>query len=100
MLGRRLERTPEIVEDGNELLHEPLPRAFAQRGLLARGPLAEVVELRGEPLQAVEELIALSLESFDVEALLRRGRTGRGAAAGPPNPLPPPPVAGGAVPPP
>ena len=69
MLGSSLERPPEIVEDRDQLLHEPLVRTLGERRLLARVPLAEVVELRREPLQAVEELIAVSLESVDVDAL-------------------------------
>ena len=71
VIGRGLERAPEIVEDRDQLLHEPLARTLGERRLLARVPLAEVVELRREPLQAVEELIAVSLESVDVDALLR-----------------------------
>ena len=69
MIRRGLERPPEIVEDRDQLLHEPLARTLGERRLLARVPLAEVVELRSEPLQAVEELIAVSLESVDVDAL-------------------------------
>ena len=47
-------------------------RSFArsrQRRVLARVALAEVVELRREPLQAVEQLVALGLESRDVDTL-------------------------------
>ena len=73
VIRRSLERAPEIIEDRDQLLHEPLARTLGERRLLARVPLAEVVELRSEPLQAVEELIAVSLESVDVDALrLRR----------------------------
>src|SRR5207247_678676 len=71
VIRRGLERAPEIVEDRDQLLHQPLARTFGEGRLLARIPLAEVVELRREPLQAVEELIAVSLESVDVDALLR-----------------------------
>ncbi len=70
VLRRRLERAAEVVEDGNQLLDEALVRALAERRLLAGAALAEVVELRREPLQAVEELVALGLESLDIEALL------------------------------
>ena len=70
VIRRRLERAPEIVEDRDQLLHEPLVRTLGQRRLLARVPLAEVVELRREPLQTVEQLIALGLESVDVDAAL------------------------------
>jgi sirohydrochlorin ferrochelatase len=51
-------------------VHEPLVRTLGERGLLACVPLAVIVELRGEPLQPVEELIAVSLESVDIDALL------------------------------
>ena len=40
--------------------------------MLARVALAEVVELRGEPLQSVEQLVALGLESGDLVAALLR----------------------------
>ena len=70
MLRSSLERPPEIVEDRDQLLHEPLVRTLGERSLLARVPLAVVVELSGEPLQPVEELVAVSLESVDVDALL------------------------------
>src|SRR5882762_4328239 len=70
--SRRLERAAEIVEDRDQLLHEPLVRTLGERSLLARVPLAEVVELRREPLQAVEELVAVSLESVDVDGSVGR----------------------------
>src|SRR5882762_1673485 len=70
VLRRSLERTAEVVENRDQLLHEPLVRTLGERRLLARVALAEVVELRGKPLQAIEELIAVSLESVDVDALL------------------------------
>src|SRR5207253_5190808 len=96
--GRSLERATEVVEDGDELLHEPLVRPLREGCLLTRVSLAEVVELRCEPLQAVEQLVAISLERVDVDALLvRPGRT-RGEPPGPPHPPPPPPFAGGRVP--
>src|SRR4026209_1510091 len=62
VIRRSLQCTSEIVEDRDQLLHAPLARTLGERRLLARVPLAEVVELRSEPLQAVEELIAVSLE--------------------------------------
>ena len=73
VIRRSLERAPEIVEDRDQLLHEPLARTLGERRLLARVPLAEVVELRREPLQPVEELVAVSLESVDVDALRLSG---------------------------
>ena len=62
-----LERTPEIVEDRDQLLDEPFVGALGKRRLLARIALAEVVELRGEPLEPIEKRIAFSLESLDVQ---------------------------------
>src|SRR5712692_5608603 len=91
MIRRRLERAAEIVEDRDQFLHKPLVRALGERRLLARVALAEVVELRSEPLQAIEELIAVSLESVDVEGSVAR-RGGRAAPpAPPPSPHPPEP---------
>ena len=64
-----LERPPEIVEDRDQLLDEPLVGALGKRRLLARIALAEVVELRGEPLEPIEKRIAFSLESLDRRGL-------------------------------
>jgi hypothetical protein len=66
MLGCGIERTAEVVEDRQQLLHEPLVRTREHRRLLARAALAEVVELRREPLQPVEQLVALGLEGGNV----------------------------------
>src|SRR5207249_10340907 len=63
VIRRRFERAPEIVEDRDQLLYEPLVRTLGKRSLLARVSLAVVVELGCEPLHPVEELIAVSLES-------------------------------------
>ena len=48
VLGGRLERPLEVVEHGQELVHEPLVRARRQLGVLARDPLAVVVEVGRE----------------------------------------------------
>ena len=48
---RRLERPLEVVEHGQELLDEPLVGARDEALLVARGPLAVVVEVGGEALQ-------------------------------------------------
>src|SRR5262249_61119793 len=71
-LGRaaRLGAAPEVGEDRDHLLDEPLVRTLRQRRVLARVALAEVVELRREALEPVEQLVALGLEGLDVEALL------------------------------
>ncbi len=54
-----LERTLEVVEDRDELLDEPLVGARGQLLLVARHPLAVVVELGLQPLERVEVLVAL-----------------------------------------
>ncbi len=59
------ERALEVVEDRQELLHEPLVGPHDQGRLVAQHPLAVVVEVRGDPLEVVEVLIALALEELD-----------------------------------
>src|SRR6185437_6616691 len=58
---RELERTLEIVEHRNELAHQPLVGARGQLTLVARNPLAVVVELGLQPLERVEIVVALLL---------------------------------------
>ena len=60
VLGGRLERALEVVEHRHELLDEPLVGARGQLLLVARHPLAVVVELGLQPLQRVEVLVALT----------------------------------------
>ena len=62
LFGRagRLERTLEIVEDGHELADQPLVGARGQLLLVARHPLAVVVELGLQTLERVEILVALT----------------------------------------
>ena len=55
-----LERAAEVVDHRQELLDEPLVGARDQRLLIARGPLAVVVELRLQALQVVEVLVPLA----------------------------------------
>ena len=69
LLGR-LERATEVVEHRQELLHEPLVRARDERLLVARGPLAEVLELRLQALEPVDELVALGDELVGLLDLL------------------------------
>ena len=69
----RLERAAEVVEHGQELLHEPLVRPRRLLGLLARAALAVVVELRREALEPVEELVALGLEGPELVGTLLVG---------------------------
>ena len=57
--GRMRERALEVVEDRDELLHEPLVGARGQLLLVARHPLAVVVELGLQALERVEILVAL-----------------------------------------
>src|SRR6266851_5939099 len=66
MLRRRDERTLEIVEDRQQLLHEPLVRERDELLPLARRALAEVVEVGGRPLPAVDRLVAFGLQSSEV----------------------------------
>src|SRR5581483_358433 len=59
VLGGGLERALEIVEHGQELLHEPLGRTADEVGLVACDPLLVVLELGLETLERVEILVAL-----------------------------------------
>ena len=59
VLGRSLQRALEIVEHGHEFLHEALVGARGQLLLVARHPLAVVVELGLQPLERVEVLVTL-----------------------------------------
>src|SRR5581483_591844 len=62
----RLERPLEVVEDREQLPEQRLVRARGHRLVLARRPLAEVVELGLQPLERVEVLVALLLERLHV----------------------------------
>src|SRR3954454_15393306 len=70
VFGSSFERAPEVVEDRDQILDQPLLGTLRERGVLARISLAEVVELGGQPLQPVEQLVALGLESGDLVAAL------------------------------
>ena len=72
MLADRDERTLEVVEDRQQLLHEPLVRERDVLLPLARGALAEVVEVGGRPLPAVDRLVALGQQSSDDSLLVAR----------------------------
>src|SRR2546423_4971015 len=63
MLRRGLERALEIVEDRQKVLHEPFVRERDELFPLAQRALAEVVEVGGRPLPAVDRLVALGFES-------------------------------------
>jgi hypothetical protein len=78
VLLRGLERPPEVVEHGEELLDEPLVRTRGEVGLVARRPLAVVLELRGDALQLVQVFVALGCEGLEplLETLLRLLRRG------------------------
>ena len=56
------ERALEIVEHGQQLLHEPLVGPRDQALLVAQDPLAVVLELGRHPLEVVQVLVALGLE--------------------------------------
>ena len=68
--GRELERTLEVVEHRHELAHQPLVGARGQLLLVARHPLAVVVELGLQPLERVEVLVALLLRGCELVDLL------------------------------
>src|SRR4051794_28774422 len=70
MLGRSLERPPEIVQDRQQLLDEPLVGTRRHCRLLTCAALAEVVELGRKTLQAVEQFDTLSLESAHIRGAL------------------------------
>ena len=53
------ERPLEVVEDGQELLDQPLVGARDQALLIARRPLAVVVELGLDALERVDQLLVL-----------------------------------------
>src|SRR4029450_8699175 len=62
VLLRGRERPLEVVEDGQQLLHEPLVGPRDQALLVARDPLAVVLELGSDPLEVVQVLFALGCE--------------------------------------
>ena len=64
LLGR-LEGALEVVEDGQELLDETLVGARDQALLVARGPLAVVLEVSGEALEVVQVLVPLGLDLLE-----------------------------------
>ena len=64
---RRLERSLEVVEHRQELLHEPLAGPRDQALLVARGPLAVVVELGLEPLERVDQLLVLVAQRLELD---------------------------------
>src|SRR4051812_1238649 len=70
--SRELERTLEVVEHRYELLHQPLVGARGQLLLVARNPLAVVVELGLQPLQRVEVVVALLRHGRQLVRLLLR----------------------------
>ena len=67
LLGR-LERALEVVQDREQVLHEPLRGAGGRELLVARDALAVVVELRREPAQVVQVLVRLRLGGRDLGA--------------------------------
>jgi hypothetical protein len=65
-----LERPLEVVEYRQELFHQPLVGTRDQALLVARGPLAVVLELRLDALERVHELVPLLLERFELADFL------------------------------
>src|SRR5215218_5443560 len=70
VLLRSAERPLEVVEHGQELLDQPLVGARDQALLIARRPLAVVVELGLDPLERVDQLLVLGPQSFGLVELL------------------------------
>ena len=68
-----VQRPLEIVHDRQQLLHERLVRAGRERLLVARGPLAVVVELGLQPLEPVEVVVALVRQGREFVDLGRGG---------------------------
>jgi len=69
-----LEGSFQVVEHGQELLDDPLAGPRDQALLIARGPLAVVVEVGLDPLERVDQLLVLCskrLELNHLGALLR-----------------------------
>jgi len=78
----RGQRPLEVVEDGQQVVEEPLGGPPAQLLVLAGDALLVVVELRGDAAQRVEVLIALALGAREgVELLGRRVAGGGGLPA-------------------
>ena len=71
LLGR-LDRPLQVVEDRQELLHDPLAGPRDQGFLVARGPLAVVVEVGLDALERVDQLLVLVPERLELDDL-RRG---------------------------
>src|SRR5262245_42205922 len=65
-----VERPLEVVEDRQQLLDQPLRRMLGPLALQAGFALAVVVELRLEPLQPVEVLVALARRLSELVELL------------------------------
>ena len=63
MLPGGIERALEVVEHRQQLLDQPLVCARGEALLLARRPLAVVVEVGCEPLQVAQVLVPLRLRS-------------------------------------
>src|SRR5205823_12925837 len=85
LLGGR-ERALEVVEHGQQLLHEPLVGPRDQALLVARDPLAVVLEVGCDALEVVEVLVSLGLERRQPLLELGHGRS-RGNLPVPPVPF-------------
>ena len=75
MTRSRLERALEVVDHRQQLLDEPLRGARDQICLVARDPLAVVVELGLQPLERVEVLVPLARHRRERVDVLRRRRS-------------------------
>src|SRR5438552_19087308 len=73
VLFRRDECPAEVVQHRQQLPAQRLGCAGRERFLLARGPLAVVVEVGRDPLQVVQVLVALGLQRREPLAQLLLG---------------------------
>ena len=64
-----LERSLQVVEDRQKLLDDPLAGPRDQALLIARGPLAVVVEVGLETLERVDQLLVLVSERLQLVEL-------------------------------
>ena len=64
-----LERPLQIVEHRQKLLHDPLAGPRDQAFLVARGPLAVVVEVGLDPLERVDQLLVLGAQRLELDHL-------------------------------
>ena len=67
-----LQRALQVVEDRQQLFHDPLACPRDQALLIARGPLAVVVEVGLQALEGVDQLLVLVPERIELRVLGRQ----------------------------